>query len=105
MFGKVDVPVLASSRNMTITSVPRAAPGQNIFDTGGGERSARELGVPFRAPCRSTPQIGSGDTGRPIVLDDGEHARIIRGIARNMAAQISIRNARQEFHPSVDIQI
>ncbi|MBP1678349.1 MAG: hypothetical protein H6Q29_260 [Bacteroidetes bacterium] len=105
MFGKVDVPVLGIIENMSYHICPACGHRDNIFDTGGGERSARELGVPFLGAIPLYTQIRvSGDTGRPIVLDDGEHGRIIRGIARNMAAQISIRNARQESS-SVDIQI
>ncbi len=105
MFGKVNVPVLGIIENMSYHICSACGHRDNIFDTGGGQRAAAELGVPFLGAIPLyTPIRVSGDTGRPIVLDDGEHARIIRTIARNMAAQISIRHAQQEA-PAVDIQI
>ncbi len=105
MFGKVNVPVLGIIENMSYHICSACGHRDNIFDTGGGERSASELGVPFLGAIPLYTQIRvSGDTGRPIVLEEGEHARIIRTIARNMAAQISIRHAQQES-TAVDIQL
>ena len=105
MFEKVNVPVLGIIENMSYHICSSCGHRDNIFDTGGGERSASELGVPFLGAIPLYTQIRvSGDTGRPIVLEEGEHARIIRAIARNMAAQVSIRHARQES-TAVDIQL
>ena len=105
MFGKVNVPVLGIIENMSYHICSACGHRDNIFDTGGGKRSAEELGVPFLGAIPLYTQIRvSGDTGRPIVLDDSEHGRIIRTIARNMAAQISIRHALQE-PTTVDIQL
>jgi len=105
MFEKVNVPVLGIIENMSYHICSSCGHRDNIFDTGGGERSASELGVPFLGAIPLYTQIRvSGDTGRPIVLEEGEHARIIRAIARNMAAQVSIRHAQQES-TAVDIQL
>ena len=105
MFEKVNVPVLGIIENMSYHICSSCGHRDNIFDTGGGERSASELGVPFLGAIPLYTQIRvSGDTGRPIVLEEGEHARIIRAIARNMAAQVSIRHANQES-TAVDIQL
>jgi ATP-binding protein involved in chromosome partitioning len=105
MFQKVNVPVLGIIENMSYHICPACGHRDNIFDTGGGERSAGELGAPFLGAIPLVTQIRvSGDTGRPIVLEAGEHGKIIRGIARNMAAQISILHARQETK-AVDIQL
>jgi ATP-binding protein involved in chromosome partitioning len=105
MFGKVDVPVLGIIENMSYHICSACGHRDNIFDSGGGRRAAEELGVPFLGAIPLYTQIRvSGDTGRPVVLDQGEHGSIIRSIARNLASQVSIRNAQIES-TSVDIQI
>jgi ATP-binding protein involved in chromosome partitioning len=105
MFEKVNVPVLGIIENMSFHLCPACGHRDNIFDTGGGQRSAEELGVPFLGAIPLyTPIRVSGDTGRPLVLEDSEHSRIIRTIARNMAAQVSIRHAGQES-AGVEIQL
>ena len=49
----------------------------------------------------------SGDAGKPVVLDGqpGGPGDSIRRIARNMAAQVSIRNAARTADTRVDIQL
>ena len=108
MFEKVNVPVLGIIENMSYYVCSHCGNRDNIFDNGGGRRAAGELGVPFLGEIPLTTNIRiSGDTGRPVVVDEGSQAQAttIRDIARNMAAQISIRNARQQGVPSVDIQL
>ncbi|MBP1649751.1 MAG: hypothetical protein H6Q30_3196, partial [Bacteroidetes bacterium] len=48
----------------------------------------------------------SGDTGKPIVMNDQARVQseLILRIARNMAAQVSIRNAGGKA-PAVEIQL
>jgi hypothetical protein len=49
----------------------------------------------------------SGDRGEPIAADKRwpDQAGIIRQIARNVAAQISIRNANQQSTPAIEIKL
>ena len=81
---------------------------ENIFDSGGGSKTAAELGVPFlgEIPIDTKIRIG-GDQGNPIVTmePDNVHAQSIRRIARNLAAQISIRNIAAPQTPKVEILI
>jgi len=108
MFGKVNVPVLGIIENMSYFICTHCGQRENIFDNGGGRRAAEELGVPFlgEIPIYTSIRV-SGDTGKPIVMDEHAHvqAEIISGIARNMAAQISIRNAMHAASSAVDIQL
>jgi ATP-binding protein involved in chromosome partitioning len=108
MFQKVNVPVLGIIENMSYYVCAHCGNRDNIFDTGGGRRAAEELGVPFlgEIPLYTSIRV-SGDNGRPAVLDDQakELADSISLIARNMAAQISIRNAAARAVPAVDIQL
>jgi ATP-binding protein involved in chromosome partitioning len=108
MFEKVNVPVLGIVENMSFYVCSHCGHRENIFDNGGGRRAAEELNVPFlgEIPIHTSIRV-SGDTGRPIVLDDAypDEKNVIAQIARNMAAQISIHNANRAENPAVDIQL
>ncbi|MDL1891556.1 iron-sulfur cluster carrier protein ApbC [Sphingobacteriales bacterium CHB3] len=108
MFQKVNVPVFGIVENMSYYACTHCGHREEIFDNGGGKRAAEELAVPFlgEIPIFTSIRVG-GDTGKPIVLDERYTAQgdIIQTIARNLAAQISIRNAQQEAAPAIDIQL
>lgn len=93
MFNKVNVPVLGIVENMSYFICSHCGQRENIFDSGGGSRTASELNVPFlgEIPIDTKIRIG-GDKGTPIVAMDqtSPQAKTIRQIARNLAAQISI---------------
>lgn len=106
MFARVNVPVLGMVENMSYHVCSQCGHRDNVFDTGGGRRAAEELGVPFLGDIPLITAIReSGDTGRPVSLqaEGTPQALAFRAIARNMAAQVSIRNAAQES--VVDIQM
>jgi len=108
MFEKVNVPIFGIVENMSYYVCTHCGQREDIFDYGGGRKAAEELGVPFlgEIPIHTSIRV-SGDTGKPIVMDDSHkvQADIIIRIARNMAAQISIRNASQTAEPAIDIQL
>lgn len=107
MFDRVNVPVLGIIENMSYFIAPDTGKKYNIFGNGGGERLAEELKVPFLGgiPIDSRIREG-GDTGKPIVVEhpDSEEAKIIKSIARNLAAQVSILNANL-VTPKIDISL
>lgn len=106
MFNKVNVPVMGIVENMSYYICSHCGHRENIFDTGGGSRTASELGVPFlgEIPINTSIRVG-GDQGKPIVVaeENSQHAQIIRRIARNLAAQVSIRNVNAPAAPNVEI--
>ena len=108
MFGKVNVPILGIVENMSYFVCTHCGQREEIFDNGGGRKAAEELGVPFlgEIPIYTSIRV-SGDTGRPIVADARHEAqaRMITGIARAMAAQVSIQNSRQAETPALEIQL
>lgn len=64
---KMNMPVIGIIENM--------ADGEHaaVFGSGGGERAAEELGVPFLGRVSLDPRIvSSGDRGRPYLADYGE---------------------------------
>lgn len=106
MFNKVHVPVFGIVENMSYYVCSHCGHRENIFDSGGGSRTAQELEVPFlgEIPLYTAIRVG-GDSGIPIVAGepDSEHAGAIRKIARNLAAQISIQNMMAPQSPKVEI--
>jgi ATP-binding protein involved in chromosome partitioning len=108
----VNVPVLGIIENMSYYVCSHCGHRENIFDTGGGRKAAEELGAPFlgEIPLYTGIRV-AGDTGRPVVaVGDGEQeggdgSLLIKSIARNLAAQVSIRNARQDSGPVVDLNL
>jgi ATP-binding protein involved in chromosome partitioning len=108
MFDKVNVPVLGVVENMSYFICSHCGEREEIFDNGGGRRTAENLGVPFlgEIPIFTNIRV-SGDRGIPIAADANApvQAEFIRKIARNTAAQVSIRNSARGDAPAVDIQL
>jgi ATP-binding protein involved in chromosome partitioning len=95
MFERVDVPVLGIVENMSFFVCPNCGHQSDIFSTGGAERCAAELGVPFLGRIPIDPVIrASGDAGQPIVAAQPEHpvSKAYVAIAQRLAAELSIRN-------------
>lgn len=95
MFERVHVPVLGIIENMSYFIAPDTGNRYDIFASGGGRKAAEAMHVPFlgEIPLTIPTRVG-GDVGKPIVVaePDGEQARTIRAVARQLAAQVSIVN-------------
>ncbi len=97
MFQKVQVPLLGIVENMSYFSCPHCHEKTEIFSHGGGKVAADKLKVPFLGEIPIDPAIREGgDTGRPIVVSnpDSPQAKAFVQIARQLAAQISVMNAK-----------
>ncbi len=82
-FRKLGVPVLGIVENMS----------GDVFGTGGGERAARETGVPFLGSIPLDPRVSRmGDEGTPAVSADGAvpAAEALRVLSRAVAAAVSV---------------
>lgn len=65
---QVNVPVLGVIENMSGLVCPNCKTVIDIFKSGGGEKMAREMGVPFLGKIPIEPQIVEAcDSGRPFV--------------------------------------
>jgi ATP-binding protein involved in chromosome partitioning len=94
MFQQLQVPVLGIVENMSYFIPPDMPDKQyDIFGSGGGARTAAELGVPLLGciPLEMTVREG-GDAGVPIVVQhpDSASAKALRAIAQSVAAKISV---------------
>jgi ATP-binding protein involved in chromosome partitioning len=70
MFNKLDVPVLGIVENMSAYQCPECGHVEAIFGSGGGRRTAEELGVPLLGSIPLDPAVVTGgDAGKPVVID------------------------------------
>ncbi|MGD0036748.1 MAG: iron-sulfur cluster carrier protein ApbC [Bacteroidota bacterium] len=108
MFNKVNVPVLGIIENMSYFICSHCGQRENIFDSGGGKRTAEKLNVPFlgEIPIDTKVRI-CGDKGDPIVHGEpnSQQGKIIQSIAQQLAAQISIQYLGTPSMPKIEILI
>ncbi len=92
MFREVDVPVLGIVENMSVYHCPECGHEAHIFRSGGGRRTADELGVPLIGSIPIDPQVAeAGDAGTPAVLayPDSAAAEAFQGIAEVVAEALA----------------
>jgi ATP-binding protein involved in chromosome partitioning len=93
MFRRLEVPIIGVIENMSYFLCDGCGKRHEIFGQGGGERVARQYGVPFlgHVPLQTDVRVG-GDEGRPVVLTQPESpvAEAFRRVAGAVAQQVSI---------------
>jgi ATP-binding protein involved in chromosome partitioning len=91
MFQKVNVPVLGIIENMSVFICPHCGARNEIFKSGGGRRTAEELGVPFLGEVPIDPEIVvGGDGGMPIVAarPDSEAGKAFLALAATVLRRL-----------------
>lgn len=94
MFEKVAVPVLGVVENMSLHVCSNCGHVEPIFGEGGGERLARDCGVPFLGKLPLDAHIrAEADGGRPtaVAAPDTPRGRAFREFARRTAASLARR--------------
>ncbi|HEY0996395.1 MAG TPA: Mrp/NBP35 family ATP-binding protein [Gemmatimonadaceae bacterium] len=89
MFERVGVPVWGIVENMSWFECPHCGKPSSLFGTGGGERLAKEVGVPLLGQIPLYPRVmEAGDAGTPIVVSDAgsSAAKALTAIAEKVAA-------------------
>ena len=106
MFKRMSVPVLGLVENMTAFICPHCGEATEIFGRGGGERFATQFGLEYLGgiPLDITVRQG-GDVGVPAVAqrEPGPAAQALQGIARTIAARMSVRAAANSNQPVLTI--
>ncbi len=96
MMNAINVPLLGIVENMSYFT-PAELPSNKyyIFGQGGGQALASQLEVPFLGEIPLVKSISeSGDTGKPVVLDENNPmSSAFIGMAKKVAQQVAIRNA------------
>lgn len=86
VFGKtLNMNVLGIIENMSGLVCPHCGAHIDLFKTGGGQRSAKELGVPFLGSIPIDPYVVlGGDAGVPILYDhaDSRSAEVFKALAK-----------------------
>jgi ATP-binding protein involved in chromosome partitioning len=69
MFKQVKVEVLGLIENMSTFHCPHCGKEIDVFSTGGGERTAKQFGIPLLGQVELDPNVRKGgDTGLPVSL-------------------------------------
>ena len=69
MFEQVKVPVLGMVENMSWLECPHCHERVDVFSSGGGRRTARDMGVNFLGALPLDPNVRiGGDTGHPVAI-------------------------------------
>ena len=88
---KLEVPVLGIVENMSGLRCPHCGKMIEIFKVGGGERAAKELGVPFLGRVPMDPRVVElSDEGEPVirVLKGSEVYNAMMDIARKVVSAL-----------------
>jgi ATP-binding protein involved in chromosome partitioning len=96
MMDAINVPILGIVENMSYFT-PAELPDNKyyIFGQGGGKKLAAQLDVPFLGEIPLIKGISdSGDAGKPIVLEDGAMSDAFMQMAKSVAQQVAISNAK-----------
>jgi ATP-binding protein involved in chromosome partitioning len=91
MFERVNTRVLGILENMSGMVCPHCGEAVDVFGSGGGERLAEELGLPFLGRVPLDPAVRSaGDEGVPTVLHSPESgaAEALRSVARTVVESV-----------------
>ena len=93
----LNVPVLGILENMSGFVCPHCGNRVDLFKVGGGERAAKELGVPFLGRVPIDPNVVvEGDDGRPFIRD---HSETEAGLAlKDMVLHVIERVEPSEQH-------
>jgi ATP-binding protein involved in chromosome partitioning len=76
MFEQVKVPILGIVENMSYLECPHCHERIDVFSTGGGRRTAGDMGVNFLGALPLDPHVRiGGDTGHPVATYGPEDKR------------------------------
>lgn len=95
MFRNLRVPILGIVENMSGYTCPSCGHHADIFSRGGGKAAADSMNVRFLGEVPLTEGVRvSGDEGRPLAIGapGSPEAEAFAGIARQLAAQVSMRS-------------
>jgi len=96
MFGRHETPVLGIVENMAGFRCPDCGTEHDIFGADGGETFAAAQEMPFLGSIPLDPAIREGgDSGRPLVSDDGETSDALQDFARKTANMQGVVHRRR----------
>ena len=106
MFNQLNCPLLGMIENMSYYLCPHCGERDEIFGSGGAARLSDQLKIPFLGELPLSTRIRTtSDQGHPIVISepDSPQAQAFLQVAKNLAAQISIKNISGELKQDIKI--
>jgi len=108
MYEQLNVPCLGMIENMSYYLCPKCGYRDELFDHGGAESAAGELGVPFLGEIPLNVKIRiHGDAGCPekLFTDTPDYVtQAIQRVVSNTAGQIGIRNDMRQGAPTLTVE-
>jgi ATP-binding protein involved in chromosome partitioning len=98
MFRQLDVDIFGIVENMSYLELP-GGERMDVFGSGGGERLAKEAGVPFIGAIPMDPAVrAGGDEGKPVVVTqpDSAVAKALQQVTKDLAAKVSVAAVQQK---------
>jgi ATP-binding protein involved in chromosome partitioning len=92
MFEQVKVPILGIVENMSFLDCPHCHERIDVFSTGGGKRTASDMGVNFLGALPLDPHVRiGGDTGHPVTTfgPDDKRAQAFYDLAKLIMVKAS----------------
>ena len=108
MFQQTNTPVLGLIENMSYFICDGCGKRHDIFDTGGGEKAAAKLGIPFLGAIPLGVNVrDGGDKGQPVSSADPqcEHSQRFMEIAQRLAGNVSMLNHQRESEGELKINL
>jgi len=108
MYEQLNVPCLGMIENMSYYLCPKCGHRDELFDHGGAESAAGELGVPFLGEIPLNVKIRiHGDAGCPekLFTDTPDYVtQAIQRVVSNTAGQINARSALRAAAPTLTVE-
>ena len=105
MFRQVKVKILGIVENMSYLICPHCRQRVDVFSSGGGKRTALEMGVHFLAELALDPAVrAGGDSGRPVALGDGSGPNAAGYIELAKAMVARLAEAGGPKQPTMEIE-
>jgi ATP-binding protein involved in chromosome partitioning len=95
----LSIPVIGIVENMSVLTCPHCRMEISLFKTGGGEKAARDMGVPFLGRIPIEPEMVTDcDRGTPLVMShpDSAAAQAFRGIANRCKEFIRFKETEKK---------
>jgi ATP-binding protein involved in chromosome partitioning len=108
MYEQLKIDCLGVIENMSYYLCPKCGHRDELFDHGGAEATASEMGVPFLGaiPLNANVRMfGDGGVPEKIFTDTPDYvSEAINAVVRSAAGQISIKSERLAGQPSLTIE-
>lgn len=108
MFDEVRVPILGVVENMSGFVCSHCHHTTEIFTKGGGERTAKQMGLPFLGAIPIDPSITvASDHGDPLVHKDPKHpvSKAFFAIAEKLIKEVHVTEMHSKENPESPVEI